>query len=378
MSEKRILIASLLKPINDTRMYEKLGLSLSKLPQVQVHIAGFKAPPPSAAPSNVYFHPLFQFQRLSLRRAAAQVAYYKLLQELKPSLIIVCTHELLPASHLFCRLHTCRLLYDVQENYALNLTSQDNYLPLLRQLLAFGVSSMENSLARHVAHFLVAERSYLLELRFLKARYTLLENKYKPSAGYICPAVPVQLQEKPLRLLYSGTIARLYGIFDAIALAEKLHQLEPRTTLTIIGYCADRATYQQVLEQVQARPYIDMVGGDRLVPHERIVRSILESNVGLLPYQPHRSTFRCIPTKLYEYAAHALPMVVQHNPIWHTFLQQHQAGISIDFASPDAGRLLLQIRERQFYKPGVPSGVFWDSEEQKLMAVVKQHLPQIS
>lgn len=376
MSEKRILIASLLKPINDTRMYEKLGLSLSKLPQVQVHIAGFTAPFPAAAPANIKFHPIFRFKRLGFGRATAQVTFYKLLQQLKPDQLIICTHELLLASYLYCRRNRCKVIYDVQENYTLNLTSQHNYMPLLRQLMAFGVGLIEKILSRHIAHFLVAERSYIQELPFLREPYTLLENKYKPAAGYIAPQTPVQLQHKPLRLLYSGTIAQLYGIFEAIALAGRLHQLEPQTTLTIIGYCADSATYQQVLQQVLARPYINLIGGDNLVPHERIIQAISESNIALLPYQPHESTFRCIPTKLFEYAAHALPIVVQHNPLWDALLQLQQAGVSIDFSSPDTAMLLQQIREKRFYEPGVPSGVFWDSEELKLLPVVEELLPR--
>ena len=374
MSEKRILIASLLKPINDTRMYEKLGMSLSKLPQAQVHIAGYQAPSPANIPANVFLHPIFHFKRLSAARVTAQASYYKLLNQLRPDLIIACTHELLLASYIYCRRQACKLVYDVQENYALNLASQDNYRPLLRQLLALGVGGVEQLVAPHIAHFLVAEQSYIQELPFLQRRFTLLENKYKRASTYITPPTPVQLGNRPLRLLYSGTIARIYGIFEAIALAEKLHQLEPQTTLTIIGYCADRETYEQLQQQTQAKTYITLIGGDRLVPHQRILQAVSESNVGLLPYQPHESTFRCIPTKLFEYAAHALPLLVQHNALWHAFLQQHQAGISIDYAAPDTRELVKQIRMVQFYQPGVPSGVFWSSEEEKLLAVVKQLL----
>ncbi|WP_162053004.1 glycosyltransferase family protein [Pontibacter pamirensis] len=371
MSEKRILIASLLKPINDTRMYEKLAVSLSKLPGVQVHVCGYEAPTPTNAPAAVSFHPAFRFSRLSFGRAKAQAAYYKLLQELQPDLVIACTHELLLASHLYCRQHNCKMVYDVQENFSLNIRAQDNYPPLLKQAMAFGLRNIEKGLSGHISHFLLAERSYAEELPFLGNRYTVIENKYKPAAGYTPPATPVMLQHDSLRLLYSGTIGRLYGIFEAIAVAEQLHQLQPHTTLTIIGYCADKATYQEVLQQVQHKPFISLIGGSRLVPHEQIIAAIEESNIGLLPYQPNESTFRCIPTKLYEYAAHALPMLVQHNPLWHAFLQQHQAGVSIDYIRPDSLQLLQKIRNLQFYEPGVPAGVFWESEETKLFQLIK-------
>lgn len=371
MSEKRILIASLLKPMNDTRMYEKLGVSLSKLPGVQVHICGFEAPAPTGALPAVFFHPIFSFSRLSLGRAKAQGNYYQLLRELQPDLIIACTHELLPASYLYCHQHNCKLVYDVQENYALNIKAQDNYPPLFKHAMAFILRSMESTIANQIDHFLVAERSYVEELSFLGNKFTVIENKYKPTGGYTPPVTPVQLQHAPLRLLYSGTIGRVYGIFEAVALAAQLHQQDSRTTLTIIGYCADKATYQQLLRELQHKHFITLIGGDKLVPHQQIIKAIEESNVGLLPYQPNQSTFRCIPTKLYEYAAHALPMIVQHNQLWKAFLQQHDAGLSIDYMHPDPVQLLQKIRTLQFYKPGVPSGVFWESEEIKLLQQIK-------
>ncbi|GAB3533206.1 hypothetical protein GCM10027443_18310 [Pontibacter brevis] len=370
MSEKRILIASLLKPVNDTRMYEKLALSLCKLPGVQVHVCGFDAPAPIGAPATVSFHPVFRFDRLSTGRAKAQGTYYKLLQELRPDLIIACTHELLPASYLYCRQQKAKLIYDVQENYALNIRAQDNYPPLLRQVMAFGLRSIEGITSGQVYHFILAERSYAKELPFLGDRYTIIQNKYKPAAGYT-PSTPVNFRHTPLRLLYSGTIGRVYGIFEAIALAEQLHQLDSQTTLTIIGYCADKATFREVLQQIEYKPYIKLIGGHQLVPHQQIIAAIEESNVGLLPYQPNESTFRCIPTKLYEYAAHALPMVVQHNPLWNSFLQQHQAGVSTNFMQPNPQQLLQKIREFPFYEPGVPAGVFWESEEIKLLQLIK-------
>ncbi|MCJ8166208.1 glycosyltransferase [Pontibacter sp. E15-1] len=376
MSEKRILIASLLKPINDTRMYEKLGVSLSLLPQVQVHLVGFQAPSPPGAPANMRFHPLFRFRRLSLGRVAAQFAYYRLLRQLKPDLIIVCTHELLLANHLYCQRHSCQLVYDVQENYALNLASQDNYAPLLKKALGWGVGMLERRLARHVAHFLVAEQSYVQELPFLGRRHTLLENKYKPAPTYRIPPTPTQVGPDPLRLLYTGTMARLYGVFEAIALADALYQLEPGTSLTLIGYCADSDTLRQIEQLAEDRPYLTLIGGGTLVPHQQIVEAFKTHDVALMPYQPHESTFRCMPTKLYEYAAHALPMVVQQNPLWDAFLKAHQAGIAIDYTAPDSSALLRELRKQQFYEPGVPSGVFWDSEEKKLLTVMRQLLHQ--
>ena len=374
MSEKRILLASLLKPVNDTRMYEKLGLSLSSLPGTEIHICGFETPIPAAAPANILFHPLFSFSRLSMGRLKAQLTFYKFLKELKPQVVIVCTHELLLPSYIYCRRHKTKLLYDVQENYALNLLKQQNYAPLVKRLLAWGVRSVEHLVSQSIAHFILAERSYAEELTFIKNRYTILENKYRRSATYASPAIPVLLKEEPLRLLYSGTIAKAYGIFEAIELAEKLYAVDSSTTLTIIGYSARQDTLYEVYQRIRAKSYIRLVGGEKLVPHQQIIEEINKSNVGLLPYRPNDSTFRCIPTKLYEYMAHALPIVVQQNPLWHSIVWQKHAGLSIDFMNIDEQELLNRLRSTIFYTLGVSKDIFWKKEEEKLLKLFNEKI----
>lgn len=370
MSEKRILLASLLKPVNDTRMYEKLGLSLSKLDSVQVHIAGYTAPIPSHAPDNIIFHPVFNFKRLSLGRAKAQLDYWQLLHQVKPDLLIVGTHELLMTSALYARLYSCKLIYDIRENYALNLLTQQHYGYGLRQLLAGGVKFSERLAATVTDHFLLAERSYAQELTFLRKRYTIIENKFKPGKNYSSPATPIKLNGNSLRLLYTGTIARLYGIFEAIELTDKLYKENARVSLTIIGYCASNETLLQLRKIIHSKPHITLVGGDRLVPHQQILEAITNSDVALMPYHYNESTYNCIPTKLYEYTAFGLPVLIQNNPLWDNLVSTYDAGLSIDYRDLYISSLIPTLLKKEFYRNGIPEDVFWVSEEQKLMQIM--------
>ncbi|MEJ8801954.1 glycosyltransferase [Pontibacter sp. H249] len=372
MSEKRILIASLLKPVNDTRMYEKLAVSLSKLPGAMVHLCGYSAPFPERAATNIIFHPLFSFRRLSMARFTAQVKYYNLLKSVKPDLIIASTHELLLTSYIYCKKYKVKLVYDVQENYALNLRMQHNYNSVLKRLFAFGVERTESFIAPRIAHFILAERSYAHELNFLNGRYTILENKYKKPLKYTLPHTPVLLRKQPLRLLYSGTIAKEYGILEAIALADKLHEIDTDTTFTIIGYCANSDTWEQVVQQTEGKAYLKVVGGSKLVPHSEIIKEMQHCNVGLLPYHPNESINSCIPTKLYEYMANALIILIPENPTWKAIVQQHQAGIAIDFKSINAALLHELLQQQLFYTLGIADDIFWEQEEQYLLNLVQR------
>jgi len=376
MSEKRILLASLLKPVNDTRMYGKLGLSLCKLPNVNVHIAGFSAPVPTDAPTNLYFHPIFDFKRLSINRFTTQRKYWKLLQTIKPDLLIVCTHELLLSSWLYCKNYSCKLIYDVQENYSLNLTAQDTYNPILKKLLATGVRSIENLTSPTIAHFFLAEQSYQQELPFIISRYTILENKYKPTIDYKPRPTPVQVKPESIKLLYSGTISGIYGIFEAIQFATDWHKVNPQVTLTIIGYCAHQPTLQKLQQTIVGKPYITLIGGDKLVPHSEVLQAITTHDLGLLPYQPNESTFRCIPTKLYEYMAYGLPILMQQNELWNDILSANNAGLSINFNNYSLANLESEVYSKTFYNKGIPDFVFWKTEEAKLLEVISPILDE--
>ena len=66
MKKRRIVLASLLKPVNDTRMFEKIGVSLAQSGQYEVHIIGYPSGTSVSEP-NVHFHPLPRFKNILWR-----------------------------------------------------------------------------------------------------------------------------------------------------------------------------------------------------------------------------------------------------------------------------------------------------------------------
>lgn len=373
MKKTRILISSVLKPINDTRMFEKIGASLAKLPEAEVHIAGFPAVIRSTG-IPVFCHPFISFKRLSWGRLKTQWAYWQLLRQLKPAILIVSTHELLVVSILYTFFFGGKIWYDVRENYFLNLTTQNAYPPVIRYLLAYGIRCLEYLTAPGIAEYLLAERCYAAELPFIGKKYTILENKYQPLTEAVPVTFPRKLSPGQVRLLYSGTISEIHGIFEAIRLVDKLHRENAGFSLTIIGYCASTTTLQQVKAAITLKPYISLIGGDQLVSHDQIIKHIRQSDLGLLPYQPHPSTVACTPTKLFEYLAHVLPVLVQDNPLWAKYVHRYQAGICLNFSEPDTGALLQQLFTRHFYPDGLATGVFWETEEENLFSVAQKYI----
>ncbi|TGD80422.1 glycosyltransferase [Hymenobacter wooponensis] len=374
-----ILLASVLKPLDDTRMLGKFARTLAQRPNTEVHVAGRLASTPAGLPDNVHTHALLDGTRLSWSRLRAQWCYWQLLQELQPTMVFVHAPELLPLTVLWQALgQGRRFVYDVRENYALNIQTQQVYPAWARGLLAGLVRRLEELAARRATAVLLAERSYAEELPFLQPEHTMvIENKYQPYSTVHEPLTLGHLPatSEPLHLLYSGTISELNGVFEAITFWRKLREVWPLAHLTIIGFCQQPAQLERLRAAVaEAGAGVTLIGGNTLVPHAQIVAAIGRSHLGLLPYRPHPSTARCIPTKLFEYLAHGLPMVLPPNPLWRGIVEPYQAGVCIDFqalghSSPPSLTLAALLRQ-PFYPAGVPGEAFWATEAEKLHALM--------
>jgi glycogen synthase len=324
----------------------------------------------------VFRHRIFDGHRTGLSRLAAQRHYWNLLLMLRPNLVIVHAPELLPLTLLWQALGRGRkFLYDIRENYALNVSTQHVYQGLTRRGLAAGLRWVEAQAARRAAGVILAEASYAAELPFLSqvpaGRVVVLENKYQPQPGEMRQLHPIQLPppSEPLRLLYSGTISELNGVWEAMALAEQLRAAWPGgVQLSIIGFCQQPGLLRQLEEQAADKAdWLTLIGGAGLVPHARIVAEIGRSHLGLLPYRPHPSTERCRPTKMFEYLAHGLPVLASPNPLWQELLDAHGAGLSVGFGQAiDGPALVARLRGQTFYPNGIPADVQWAGEGKKL------------
>ena len=295
MVRQKVLLGSVLKPVDDIRMSQKIGLSLARQLDLEVHIAGFYTQHPVNLPE-LRLHPLFRFPRLSWKRLLAPWRFFRLAQQLRPGLLLISTHELLLPACLYYAIYKVPVVYDVRENYRLNILHTAAFPRLLRKPLAWLVRQVEKLTAGSIAHFLLAERSYAAQLPFVSGKYTVLENKFLAQPGRVAAlrnSVPLA-QAPDICLLYSGTIAESYGIFEAVKLAKALHQLDPRYHLLIIGYAAQAGVLQQLQNVITGKDFVRLIGGKTHVPHSEIVQAIQQAQVGLLPYHPrsqHRSVY---------------------------------------------------------------------------------------
>lgn len=357
-----IVIASVLKPIDDTRMFEKIAQQLADTKAYDVHVIGFPSRKPVASPG-ITFHSLRYFSRLSPERMLATFDVFWRMLRIKPGIIIITTHELLMAGLLAKFLFQCKLVYDVQENYYRNIRYTKAFAPWLRPALARYVRWKEQASSSMVDLFFIAEKNYRREIPFLK-QCIELPNKFKPPAS-LPPVVKKGKSDNGIHLLFSGTLAETTGVFEAIAMAEALHEADSSIQLTLIGYCPQPATLERLRHQVQSKPWITVKGASQLVPHDEIIVEIMRSDFGILSYPPNPSTQGAMPTKLYEYLALELPMLLAPQQPGQSLVIEHQAAVLC--APPyDTESIISQMKTSRFY-PKKPDDVFWKPEGEKML-----------
>ncbi|HNP08767.1 MAG TPA: glycosyltransferase [Cyclobacteriaceae bacterium] len=347
-----VVIASILKPVDDTRMFEKMGATLADN-GYQVFIIG---QPTDYTPvyTGIEFKATQRVNRVSIGRLLLPLKVLRKIIKLKPEYIIANTHELLIVSLLNRIIFGSKIIYDIRENYYRNIRFAETYPFGFRLFLALWVRLWEKVTSLFVHHFFIAEKAYQRELGFLGKRFTVLENKALLPQGFIA-----QREVTEFKLLFSGTLAKSTGVFQAIDLAEKLHAINGKVRLTIIGYSALHKVSTEMVRKTVDKPFITILGLHQPVSHKRIMKEIAKANFGIIYYPPSRHTEGSMPTKLYEYLACQLPILTWPRQRFTDFILKHKAGLII---GPDLRELIHEMSTQPFYQQPIPD-IYWEGKK---------------
>lgn len=357
----RILIASVLKPVDEPRAFEKIGQTLANN-GYEVFIAGADASSRQTVDSISFLSHQVP-SRISFSRADVRFKILRAALKLKPDLLIVSTHELLGIGLIYRLLTGRKLIYDVQESYFKNILYTNAFPKILRWPVASLVRFKEMIASLFVSGFILAEKCYEEELSFIGKKYCIAENKAR---------IPEGFERKPdpnsIKLIFTGTLAESTGIFEAIALAKKLHELDSKVSLSIIGYAPLSSVLEKIRSEIKGCSFICLIGGDCFVSHQKIFESIANANFGIINYPSLEHTKNKMPTKLYEYHACGLPFIVSENELW----KKSSLATAIDFSDYDPKDVFQQLKKD--FQPFPDPESEWTSEEERLLKFIASSL----
>ncbi|MDB5272608.1 MAG: glycosyltransferase [Chitinophagaceae bacterium] len=314
---------------------------------------------------------LGQFKRLSLKRLLAPWKIFRLLHQEKPDTAIACTHELLFPFVLYKLLHpSTRLVYDLQENYYLNITHTHAFPSLLRWPVASWVRLKEKILLPFYSKVVSAEQCYLTEMPFIIDKAEVIANK-----AVIDPAITEKrnnlVKSERTCLLFSGTVSEEYGIYEAIGLAEQLHAADASFYLHIIGYCASDKERHKLEAFIKNKSFVECAALDQPVPHALILEAIAQADWGMMAYSENKATRDRIPTKLYEYMSYRLPVLSTNNLVWQELITHYDAGLCINYRQTHIDLLTRLLKMPGFYRTTADwKDLLWETESEKVKTVI--------
>ncbi|HAI74903.1 MAG TPA: hypothetical protein DCM08_01535 [Microscillaceae bacterium] len=369
--------ASVLKPADDGRLYQKMGLTLREVfAGGQFHFVG-SARQTHDQPEGVVFHPIYSFSRRSLRRLLANVQFGWLLWRVRPDWIVVATVELLPAVVLYRCFSRCRVVYDVQENYALNVLHTSVYPRWMRRPLAWLLRLVEYAASFWLSGYILAERCYAHQLQKLIAQkpWVVVENTCLP-----CVPLPQhRLQPEgqsaaPIVCLLSGTLSPSYGTEQALLFFERLQASCPQVWLWVVGYCPEPSYRPRLKQRLAALPQTKWEGIDYFVPQARIQACYTQAHWAWLPYPVHGAFAERIPSKLFDCVAFQLPVLMAENEHWQAFLDSFptKVGLCVPFAQADTfdyAEWVATWQQTAFFTNSFdPAPVLWSETAPRLVA----------
>ena len=361
MMKRKIVIASTLKPVYDVRSFLKIARSISKLDHIDILLMGDCNSNEATGIQNIRVYRVKQGSRLSLRRLINPIVNFIHFIILKPDVLIITTHELLFPAMVLSLLSRTKIIYDVQENYYLNLRCQKEYHPITGFILAKYVRLKEYMTSPFIEHYFLAEKCYSRELKFTGDRYTILENKALQEEP-----ISIKTQSDTLQFLFSGTLSISSGLELVLSFVKKMKANNEAFKLKVIGQYF-KYDAKQILDELDEFPVIELKISNQPIAYPIIAQAIQNADFGLVCYQVNNSNRNRIPTKVYEYLAANVKILCHLDGPWIETIRNYNGGMQMDFLNFDPGSIRKHLD--QFTSSTLQNDktdLLWTTEEFKL------------
>lgn len=362
------MIASVLKPIDDVRAYWKLSQSIAKTNKYEVNIIG-NAGKKHSDVENIKFYPHSISRGRWLKRLLTREHILFQIIKIKPEVLIITTHELINTALIAKLITGCKLVYDVQENYSLNL-SHIRPSPI-KKLFAVLIRIKEKLSKHFIDQFWLAEDCYREQLLFSKGKQIIIENK-----AIHFPMNP--RTSTPLHLVFTGTISKYGGVERALKALDVMSKDDDQTLLTIIGQIHDSEFKDWLEVQGENRTNLNLILSYDPIPYDEILQAISRANLGVIGYQPTKVNENKIPTKLYEYSNYFLPFLVQHQTLWDRVGTKFGGAISVDFSNLNSQLIKEKLENHSSLFPNeYPREATWEFESVKVINSINKLISNI-
>jgi glycosyltransferase involved in cell wall biosynthesis len=289
-------------------------------------------------------------------------------KKLKPDIVHFHDPELLLIAPNF---RPAKVIYDCHEHNAEAMLWKYWIPNLLRYPLSFLTSQLEPALARWTDAIVIVEDSQAKTFRQVGKPVVLLYN-FPMWDG----APGSHINDRIV--IHVGTHGEARGCRVMIEAIRLVTSKIPDVKLVLVGHFSPIEYESKVHELILAYGLENTVELAGEVPHADVPRWIARATVGIVALQKTSQFCKGIPTKLFEYMAHGIPVVASDLPATRRFMEQAGCGFLVEPSNPqqyaDAIIYLLDHQEEakrmgENGRQAVNRAYHWKHEEEKLLSL---------
>lgn len=299
------------------------------------------------------------------RAVAGSIRMWRAVRAAKPDLVHVHDPELLPLAGAL-RLAGIHVVFDMHENLPKEILTKTWVAGPARRVLS-GIMRLGQRAATRRIPTVFAEKSYVQDFPATTNSVVVLNFPLVDSL------LRVQAEKRSTFTVgYIGGVSAERGapvLLDAVA---RVRAAGTRAECTLVGPVANEPELQTLIAQGTAEGWLMAPG--RLKPEDGW-HSMAQCHVGVAVLQPSENFVDSYPTKLFEYMALGLPVIVSNFPLWRDVVESAGCGIAVPPDDPQAladaiARLATNPPLRQEMggrgRSAVQAEYRWESEFSKL------------
>ncbi len=283
--------------------------------------------------------------------------------------------ELLTIARPLARRSGARVVYDSHEHSVQHML-QKGFIPgPLRRVAAGAVALAERRALPHLSAVVTADRGVAEHFRGLGAIPVVLHNFVRQDLfeGVERPAEPAY------DLAYHGSMPRFY-LETCFGADDALRRRGREVRWLFIGQALERDR-DWVADQVRRRGAAERFEFQPRMPHPDIPAAVSRAHLGIIPLPDRPKYHSNIPTKLFEFMALGMPVVLSDLPPTRPFVADGEAAIAVPPDDPESYAAAIDdllgdpdrmARMGRAGRQKVADGLNWDMEARKLVRLYER------
>ncbi|MFO1418585.1 MAG: glycosyltransferase [Methylotetracoccus sp.] len=325
----RVAVISTVHDTYDTRIFYK------QIPSLRGEFDVIYLTPVSSDPGLPGVIPLRK-STSKLGRLWTHLSLLRALVGAKADLYLLHDPELLPLG-LLLKLLGRRVVWDMHED-TYNDIKTKGYLGPLRRVLFAEIYRLFQVVSYYLLDgFLLAEDAY--QSYFPRSTKTCVVHNY-PLLDRLRDYIGTPKDEHTL--VYIGSISVNRGVRELLELVRSAKESLPGIRLLLIGPFTDDALEASTRRYVAEHELSDNVIIQGPVRNVEAYPLLARCKLGVALLLPEPNFRKSLPTKMFEYMALGLPVVVSDFPLWKEIVDMHGVGYAVD--PTDAPAVVAAVR----------------------------------